>query len=51
VRKIKGRKVSVAVTLSADGSLCARGDVVTVQVPPDWIDKLKAGSSKLKAKD
>jgi acyl-CoA thioesterase FadM len=51
VRQIKGRKVSVAVTLSADGCLCARGDVVTVQMPEDWIDKLKAGSSTLKAKD
>jgi hypothetical protein len=33
------------------GAVCARGEVVTVQVPPDWIDKLKAESSKLKAKD
>jgi acyl-coenzyme A thioesterase PaaI-like protein len=46
VREIKGRKVSIAVTLSARGSLCARGDVVTVQMPPDWIDKLKLKGSR-----
>jgi len=46
VREIKGRKVSVAVTLSADGSLCARGDVVTVQMPPDWMEKLKLKGSR-----
>jgi hypothetical protein len=46
VREIKGRKVSVAVTLSADGNLCARGDVVTVQMPPDWMEKLKLKGSR-----
>jgi acyl-coenzyme A thioesterase PaaI-like protein len=46
VRDIKGRKVSVAVTLSADGNLCARGDVVTVQMPPDWMEKLKLKGSR-----
>ncbi|MCK7511321.1 MAG: hypothetical protein MZV70_49530 [Desulfobacterales bacterium] len=45
-REIKGRKVSVAVTLSADGSLCARGDVVTVQMPEDWMEKLKLKGSR-----
>lgn len=33
VKEIKGRKVVVAVTLSAQGELCARGEVVTVQMP------------------
>ena len=54
VREIKGRKVSVAVTLSAYGNLCARGDVVTVQMPEGWVEKLKqveAESSQLAAKD
>ena len=51
VTEIKGKKVVLAVSLSAQGAVCARGEVVTVQVPPDWIDKLKAESSKLKAKD
>ena len=43
VKEIKGKKVVLAVSLSARGAVCARGEVVAVQVPPDWIDKLKAG--------
>ncbi len=31
--EIKGRKVVVAVTLAAGGQVCARGEVVAVQVP------------------
>ena len=33
VKEIKGRKVVVAATLSAKGEVCARGEVVAVQVP------------------
>ncbi len=33
VKEIKGRKVIVAVTLSASGEVCARGEVVAVQMP------------------
>ena len=33
VKEIKERKVVVTVTLSARGELCARGEVVAVQVP------------------
>lgn len=33
VKEIKGRKVVVAATLSAEGEVCARGEVVAVQVP------------------
>ena len=33
VTEIKGRKVIVEATLSAGGELCARGEVVAVQVP------------------
>ncbi|MBN1887823.1 MAG: PaaI family thioesterase [Thermoflexales bacterium] len=33
VKEIKGRKVVVSVTLSAKGEVCARGEVVAVQVP------------------
>lgn len=33
VKEIKGRKVVVSVTLSAKDVLCARGEVVAVQVP------------------
>ncbi len=33
VKEIKGRKVVVAATLSAEGKICARGEVVAVQMP------------------
>jgi acyl-coenzyme A thioesterase PaaI-like protein len=33
VKEIKGRKVVVAATLSAEGEICARGEVVAVQLP------------------
>lgn len=32
----KGRKVVVATTLSVQGQVCAKGQVVAVQVPEDW---------------
>ena len=37
VKEIKGRKVVLAATLSAEGEVCARGEVVTVQVPEHLI--------------
>jgi len=37
VKEIKGRKVVVAVTLSAAGEVCARGEVVTVQMPAEFL--------------
>jgi len=40
VKEIKGRKVVIAATLSAQGEVCARGEVVAVQVP----DHLLPGS-------
>jgi len=33
--EIKGRKVIVESTLSADGKICAQGEVVAVQMPED----------------
>ena len=36
VKEIKGRKVVVVVTLSARGEVCARGDVVAVQITDDF---------------
>jgi acyl-coenzyme A thioesterase PaaI-like protein len=33
VKEIKGRKVVVTSTLSANGEICARGEVVAVQIP------------------
>ncbi len=33
VKEIKGRKVVMTLTLSAKGNVCARGEVVAVQMP------------------
>ena len=37
VKEIKGRKVVVTVTLSAESEVRARGEVVTVQLPVDYL--------------
>jgi len=37
VKEIKGRKVVVSATLSALGEVCARGEVVAVQVPEEML--------------
>jgi len=39
VKAIKGRKVIVAATLSAKGEICARGEVVAIQVPKHLLPK------------
>ena len=39
VKEIKGRKVVVTSTLSANGQICARGEVVAVQMPEHLFDK------------
>jgi acyl-coenzyme A thioesterase PaaI-like protein len=36
IKEIKGRKVVVATTLSAGGTVCARGEVVAVQMPESF---------------
>ncbi|MEJ2719778.1 MAG: PaaI family thioesterase [bacterium] len=36
VREVKGRKVVVTAQLSADGEVCATGEIICVQVPEDW---------------
>jgi len=36
VKEIKGRKVVVTCTLAARGQVCARGEVVAVQLPDNW---------------
>ncbi len=40
VKEIKGRKVVVEETLSAGGEICARGEVIAVQVPDSLLDEL-----------
>ena len=42
VKEIKGRKVTVAATLSANGIVTARGEVVAVQVPQELLDRIQA---------
>ncbi len=39
VKEIKGRKVVVSATLSANGVVCARGEVVAVQMPEHLIPR------------
>jgi acyl-coenzyme A thioesterase PaaI-like protein len=36
IKEVKGRKVVVSTTLSAQGEVCARGEVVAVQMPEDF---------------
>lgn len=38
--EVKGRKVVVKATLSADGVVCARGEIVTVQMPESMIRRV-----------
>ncbi|HUW12056.1 MAG TPA: PaaI family thioesterase [Anaerolineae bacterium] len=40
VREMKGRKIIVEATLSAEGQICARGEVVAVEVPDRLLSKL-----------
>ncbi len=37
VKEISGRKVVVAATISAEGELCVRGEVVAVQMPASMV--------------
>ncbi len=37
VKEIKGRKVVVEIEVRAEGEVCARGEVVAVQMPEDWM--------------
>lgn len=40
ISEIKGRKVVVSTTLSAGGEVCAKGEVVAVQVPDGLLQEL-----------
>jgi acyl-coenzyme A thioesterase PaaI-like protein len=46
VTEFKGRKVVVTTTLSARGEVCARGEVVAVQVPEQFMTQLLAKRGK-----
>jgi acyl-coenzyme A thioesterase PaaI-like protein len=45
VKEVKGRKVIVSATLSAQGKICARGEVIAVQVPDQMIEELSGAVS------
>jgi acyl-coenzyme A thioesterase PaaI-like protein len=36
VKEIAGRRIVVAATISANGEVCVRGEVVAVQLPKNW---------------
>ena len=40
IKEVKGRKVVVAETLSANGVVTVQGEVIAVQVPQELLDKL-----------
>ena len=40
VKEIKGRKVVVEAEVTAKGNVCARGEVVAVQMPEDWAERM-----------
>jgi len=35
LRSLEGRKAAIALTLSADGNVCASGEMLAVQIPGD----------------
>ena len=39
VEEIKGRKVVVSASVTADGEICATGEVVAVQMPEHMVPK------------
>lgn len=38
VKEIKGRKMVISIVLSAEGEVCAKGEVVAVPMPEKWLD-------------
>ncbi len=46
VKEFKGRKVVITTTLSAKGEVCARGEVVAVQVPEQFMAQLRANKDE-----
>ncbi len=39
IKEIKGRKVVVTIRVYAEEELCAKGEVVAVQAPENWLEK------------
>ncbi|MCP4166419.1 MAG: PaaI family thioesterase [Chloroflexi bacterium] len=43
IKEIKGRKITVGITLSAEGTVCVRAELLAVQVPEEYITNLIGG--------
>jgi acyl-coenzyme A thioesterase PaaI-like protein len=41
VKEVKGRKVTLSATLSANGEVCARGEVIAVQMPDQMTEQTR----------
>jgi acyl-CoA thioesterase FadM len=39
IEEIKGRKVTVVMTLTVNDVLCAKGKMIAVQIPDDYLEK------------
>ena len=44
-KSVRGRVVTVSISLYAEGVECARGEVTAVRIPDAWLESLKAGRS------
>ena len=47
VKEIVGRRVVVAATVSANGRICVRGEVVAVRLPTGWLPSLDSNRNHL----
>jgi acyl-CoA thioesterase FadM len=47
VKEIVGRRVVVAATVSANGRICVRGEVVAVRLPTGWLPRLGSNEDHL----
>lgn len=50
VKELRGRRVTISIDLYGHGEVCARGEVVTVQVPDDFMARLLNTSTQESAK-
>jgi acyl-coenzyme A thioesterase PaaI-like protein len=51
VKEIKGRKVVVSATLSAQGEVCAQGEVIAVQMPEQMVRSLRGEEEQDQGQD
>ena len=51
VKEIKDRKVVVSATLSAQGEVCAQGEVIAVQMPEHMVHRLRGEEERDQGQD